>query len=162
MQGGTWNSLDTGTVTPNASETVSGKVEIATQAQTDAGTETGETGAILSITPKTLLQHVTNVTASTAEMQAGTATTKYATAKGVQEKVDYTRASDAEATAGTDTVKFTTPKQMKDRLDARLTDNVGAYVSKTWGTTYLATESGTVVAKANSNSSSLLTILGYV
>lgn len=41
LQGGAWVSVETGSVTPNASDTVAGKVEIATQIETDAGTETG-------------------------------------------------------------------------------------------------------------------------
>lgn len=39
----------------NASTTAAGKVEIATQTQVDAGTETGETGASLVVTPATLV-----------------------------------------------------------------------------------------------------------
>jgi len=49
-QGGAWAARASG-VTSNASTTVSGKVEIATQAQHDAGTSTGETGALLASTP---------------------------------------------------------------------------------------------------------------
>lgn len=44
--GGAWANNATGT-TPNASETVAGKVELSTVAQTDALTTTGETGAAL-------------------------------------------------------------------------------------------------------------------
>lgn len=39
--GGAWHTLGVGSPTPNASDAVAGKVEIATQAETDAGTETG-------------------------------------------------------------------------------------------------------------------------
>ena len=39
-QSGAWASRAVGTTTPNASTTVSGKVEIATQAEFDAGTDT--------------------------------------------------------------------------------------------------------------------------
>lgn len=46
-----WEAIDTGTVTPNASETVAGKVEIATSAESIAGTNTGGTGALLSVLP---------------------------------------------------------------------------------------------------------------
>lgn len=49
-QGGAWASRATG-ATPNASTTVAGKVEIATQAENDAGTTTGGTGALLTATP---------------------------------------------------------------------------------------------------------------
>lgn len=48
----TWQSDDTSV--PNASETVAGVVEIATQAEVDAGTATGGTGAPLAVTPETL------------------------------------------------------------------------------------------------------------
>ena len=47
---GAWTSFATGT-TANASETVAGKVEMATDAQITAGTATGETGAELVGTP---------------------------------------------------------------------------------------------------------------
>lgn len=43
-----------GSTTPNASDTVAGKVEVATQAETDAGTAVGGTGALLVVTPATL------------------------------------------------------------------------------------------------------------
>lgn len=50
--GGAWYDFNTsGTATPNASATVAGKVEIATTAQSQAGTDTGETGALLSALP---------------------------------------------------------------------------------------------------------------
>jgi len=42
-----WETADTGTPTPNASETVKGSVEIATKAQRATSTSIGETGAIL-------------------------------------------------------------------------------------------------------------------
>lgn len=47
-----WASF--GTAVPNASETVAGKVEIATQTEVDNGTATGGTGATLAVTPETL------------------------------------------------------------------------------------------------------------
>ena len=40
--GGVWTAVATG-ATPNASETVSGKVEVATTAEVSAGTATGST-----------------------------------------------------------------------------------------------------------------------
>lgn len=76
----------------------------------------------------------------------------------VKVKMTAFKASDSEASAGTENSKYVTPKQLHDNLK----DGLGAYVGKTWGTTYQATESGIVVAKANSNSSSIMTILGYV
>lgn len=47
---GAWSSMATGT-TSNASTTVAGKVELATQAELNAGTDTGGTGASLVATP---------------------------------------------------------------------------------------------------------------
>lgn len=54
--GGSWQTFATGT-TPNASATVAGKVEIATSAQTIAGTDTGETGALLSALPSDIAKN---------------------------------------------------------------------------------------------------------
>lgn len=48
---GVWEAIDTGTVTANASATVAGKVELATEAEGIAGTATGGTGASLDLTP---------------------------------------------------------------------------------------------------------------
>lgn len=55
-----WEAIDTGTTTPNASATAAGKVEIATTAQTIAGTDTGETGALLSALPSDIAKNVQN------------------------------------------------------------------------------------------------------
>jgi microcystin-dependent protein len=52
---GSWVTLDVGTPTSNASETVAGKVEVATVAEVVAGTRTGGTGAILSTPPDALV-----------------------------------------------------------------------------------------------------------
>lgn len=49
-QGGAWASRASGS-TPNASTTVAGKVELATQSENNAGTATGGTGASLVATP---------------------------------------------------------------------------------------------------------------
>ena len=57
---GSWGTIDTGTSTPNASTTVAGKVEIATQSENNAGTATGGTGALLVATPD--VSAVTNQT----------------------------------------------------------------------------------------------------
>lgn len=50
--GGAWQQFGVSTTPVNASETVAGIVEKATDAQVTAGTETGETGAYLFMTPK--------------------------------------------------------------------------------------------------------------
>jgi len=46
-----WSAISAGSTQPNASETVAGKVEIATSAQMDAWIDTWETGALLVRTP---------------------------------------------------------------------------------------------------------------
>jgi len=55
---GSWSDIDTGTVTPNASPTVAGKVEQATTAQNTAWTATWETGAPLFSTPADLATQI--------------------------------------------------------------------------------------------------------
>lgn len=52
--GGTWQDFDIGTPSENASETVKGVVEEATNAETANGTATGDTGAKLFVTPAKL------------------------------------------------------------------------------------------------------------
>ena len=51
---GAWADLDTGSAVPNASTTVAGVVEIATQAEITAGTDTGGTGAQVTAVPSNL------------------------------------------------------------------------------------------------------------
>ena len=46
-----WEEIDTGTVTPNASETVAGKKQDPTDAEVTAGTDVGSTWATMSPTP---------------------------------------------------------------------------------------------------------------
>lgn len=60
--GGAWVDRATGSVS-NASTTVAGKVEMATQAETEAGTTTGWTGALLTPTPATI--NPNNITSAT-------------------------------------------------------------------------------------------------
>lgn len=69
-----WETQDTGTPTANASATAAWKVEIATSAQSIAGTDTGETGALLSVLPsdiKTNLFTATQGQASVYGLDAG-------------------------------------------------------------------------------------------
>ncbi len=49
-----WETADTGTPTPNASTTVAGKVETATNAEVTSGTDVGGTGANLHVLPSQL------------------------------------------------------------------------------------------------------------
>lgn len=71
-------------IVQNASETVKGIVEEATDAEVTAGTATGGTGAKLFVTPTKLATRLTP--ASQAEMLTGTDNVKIATAKSVEDK----------------------------------------------------------------------------
>ena len=55
---GAWSAISSGSTQPNASATVAGKVEIATTAQSVAGTDTGETGALLSVLPSDIAKNI--------------------------------------------------------------------------------------------------------
>jgi hypothetical protein len=57
---GSWNARDTGTTTANASATVAGKVEMATSAESKAGTDTGGTGAKTVVAPSDIASNVQN------------------------------------------------------------------------------------------------------
>lgn len=52
--GGSWVARESGGTFPNATTTVAGKVEVATEAEAKAGTATGSTGASLLVTPAIL------------------------------------------------------------------------------------------------------------
>ena len=54
-QGSAWSAMASGSTQPDASTTVAGKVEMATDAETIAGTTTGGTGAQLSVNPGNML-----------------------------------------------------------------------------------------------------------
>lgn len=53
-QGGAWSTVSSGSTQPDASATVAGKVEIATEAEVAAGTDTGGTSAQLVVGPPEL------------------------------------------------------------------------------------------------------------
>lgn len=55
-----WEELDVWTVTPNASATAAGKVEIATSAESIAGTDTWGTGAFISVLPSDIAKNAQN------------------------------------------------------------------------------------------------------
>jgi len=86
---------------PDASTTVKGRIELATQAEVDAGTD-----AVRAVTPATLKQYVD--TASPAPADAST------TVKGIIQL-----ATAAEVLAGTDALKAVTPKEAKDHYLAK-------------------------------------------
>lgn len=57
-----WSAVSAGSTQPNASTTVAGKVEIATTAESIAGTDTGGTGALLSVLPSDIAKNVQSAT----------------------------------------------------------------------------------------------------
>lgn len=59
-QAGAWADLDTGAAQPNATETVAGKVELATDAELAAGTDTGGTGSSLVAIPSQIAESFQN------------------------------------------------------------------------------------------------------
>lgn len=77
---GAWVQRASGAVA-NASTTVAGKVEVATQTEVNNGTATGLTGALLAVTPNTLAVYVSaQVASGIASANARTVTTASATA----------------------------------------------------------------------------------
>lgn len=60
-----WESVDTGTTTPDATTTAAGKVELPTDAEVTAGTATGGTGATLTPTNAQTLKSISLKTAVT-------------------------------------------------------------------------------------------------
>lgn len=132
-QGGAWVALASGSTQPNASTTVAGKVELATQAEFDAGTATGGTGASLVSTPDFNQKQINTATAKTTmvgadsfgiadsadsgkikrvtltQLLATTDAQATTTTSGVVEK-----ATDAEVVTGTDTARYMDVKQTTD------------------------------------------------
>ena len=115
--------------TANASTTVAGKVEIATDAQVQTETDTGETGAELVATPSQLSPAKLSAKGSAASGDkvriADSADSDSAAYVTVSQLVAWApasedaawsveRATDAEATAWTDTTRYITPKQGSD------------------------------------------------
>ena len=128
---GSWSDIDTGTVTPNASGTVAGKVEIATQAEFDAGTATWWTGAQLTPTNDQIRKQISTATAKTTPVNADSIAISDSAASGVIKKTTLTEfkaasdmqattttswfvelATDAEAATGTDETRYTNSKQL--------------------------------------------------
>lgn len=135
-EGGIWNTLGFSTPTPDASETVSGKVETATNAEVTALTDVGGTGANLHVLPSQVMKSTSfsATSASTLETDFYAVSTvadgkngkitkanvredlaASDTAKGTVE-----RATAAEATTGTDTTRYVTPKQAKDNYGSTI------------------------------------------
>lgn len=69
---GAWSAVSAGSTQPNASTTVAGKVEIATQAEVNAGTDAGGTGAIVTVIPSTFQAGVTARISTQLQAETGT------------------------------------------------------------------------------------------
>lgn len=93
-QAGAWVTLASGSTQPNASTTVAGKVEIGTQTEVDAGTDTGGTGAITVVIPSTFNTGITNKIASQAQAEAGTDNTKIMTPLSTSQAITKSRFGD--------------------------------------------------------------------
>ena len=124
-----WEEIDTGTTTPNASQTVAGKVELATDAEIAAWTDTWWTWASLVATPSQINpnKYTDKTSATWADKilisdSADSNNAKSADLDDIREAIPASetekwtveRATDAEATAWTDTTRYITPKQAKD------------------------------------------------
>lgn len=128
-----WADRDVGTVTANASTTVAGKVEIATQAEFDAWTATGGTWAILVATTDQSRKQINTATAKSTPVNADSIGIADSAASGVIKKTTLTElkaasdmqattttswfvemATDEEALAGSDETRYINSKQAKD------------------------------------------------
>lgn len=91
-QGGAWATRGN-SATANASTTVAGKVEIGTQVEVDAGTDTGGTGATLAVIPSTFISGtstiITGKLSDQATAEAGADNTKLMTPLRVAQAVAY-------------------------------------------------------------------------
>lgn len=132
---GAWVDVDTGTAVANASETVAGKVEIATTAEHDAGTDTGGTGAQLVSKPSdiqdSLDQNVADAASATPDVTAdfvpfGDVSDWFSRkrrridlflddcAASTTQKGTVELATDTECDTGTDETRYVNPKQLRD------------------------------------------------
>tara|TARA_R110000803_G_scaffold13482_1_gene37853 strand:- start:4074 stop:5186 length:1113 start_codon:yes stop_codon:yes gene_type:complete len=128
-----WNSLSSLITVVSATESVEGIAEIATTAETQAGTDDTRI-----VTPKKLKEAIGQVVpdastttkgkvelASNAETQTGSDAVRAVTPAGLA-SVTATetraglaeRATDAEVTAGTDTTRYVSPVQVKDKINS--------------------------------------------
>lgn len=123
----TWNAVSSWSVQPNASLTVSGKVEIGTQTQVDASTDTWETGAFTVLIPSTFQSWITNRISDKATAETGANNTKVMTPLRTKESIQVNcpvassvqkgiveMATDSEVVSWTDQERYVNPKQSKD------------------------------------------------
>ena len=126
--GWAWASFATWT-TANASTTVAGKVEIATDAEVTAWTWTGWTGAVLSVTPTQANKLVNLATTDTTSSDTDFLIFEDAAASNINKKITQANfrdqiaasttqkgtvelATDVEAAAWTDETRYINPKQL--------------------------------------------------
>lgn len=143
-----WADRASGT-NPNASDTVAGKVEIATQAEFDAWTATGWTWASVVATNDQIRKQINTATAKTNPVNADsigiansaadwviykTTLTEFKAASDMQATTTTSGfvelATDAEALAWTDQTRYINAKQAKDNYA-----NTSSYVTGTRSTT---------------------------
>jgi len=126
-----WETIETWTATPNASETAAGKIELATDAQLTAWTDTWETWAKLTVIPSQLqksinLQSAILTSSAEADLYSFEDVTdnknKKQTKANLRDdlaasttlKWTVELATDVEATAWTDETRYINSKQTKD------------------------------------------------
>lgn len=149
--GGAWSAVSAGSTQPNASETVAGKLELATDAEVLAGTDIGWTGASLSVLPSQLNPNLyTDKTSATGADKIGISDSADSNAlKSIDiddireaipasntEKGTVELATDAEATTGTDETRYINSKQAKDNYGAWLTMTTASQTTWVNTTTY--------------------------
>lgn len=127
---GAWVDVGTGATFVNASTTVAGKVEIATDAEVTAWTWTGWTGAVLSVTPTQVNKSVSLATTDTTSDETDYYVFQDAAASDVNKKIlksdlrndlaasdtlkgTVEQATDAEIVTWTDTTRMVNPSQLK-------------------------------------------------
>jgi hypothetical protein len=124
--GGAWGN-STGVATPNASTTVSGKGEVATSAESKAGTDTGGTGAKLWVLPSDIAKNIQDAVYSyAADAEASDTyaiTLTPAVATYAEGQVFFFKANTANTGAATLNVNALGAKTIKKLHDQDLEDN---------------------------------------
>ena len=140
LTGATPSSITIGDVNfsvPPATTEVQGIVELATDAETQAGTD-----GTRAVTPKSLNSRKATTTmtglaeiATNAEVQTGVDNERIVTPAGLSSRTAtlsrtgiVQMATDADVTAGTNTTKVVTPKQLSDKIFSRVPKSVGSNI----------------------------------
>lgn len=117
---GAWVQRANG-ATPNASTTVAGKVEIATQTEVDNATDTGGTGATVSVIPSTFQQGITNKIADQTTAEAGVDNTKLMTPLRTSQEIDKFISKFGDGSDGSVTISVGTTTLSRDMYYEDLT-----------------------------------------